>query len=99
MSTEKKVKPNLYTERQLESERKEYKEMLQRARDEAKDLESKNGTLQSMRIAIYESLLVERLDLLHRIARIDQRCKVLDLPEADRLVHYNMTHARWEKSI
>lgn len=66
--------------RELKEARIEIKEMQEirdRNRSENKDLENKNLQLQRMRVNMYNSLNQERLDLIARLERIDQRIEVL----------------------
>lgn len=52
---------------------------------EIKDLEKRNLTLQQMRVAHYDALAQERLDLLGRVYLIEQKINSLGLPVARNL--------------
>ncbi len=52
------------------------------AQKNLKHLEGVNHDLNVRRLGMYDSLMIEKLDLLCRIARIDQRIRMLNLEPA-----------------
>lgn len=75
-----KTKPVRVTPKQLREaaqEIAEYRQMNANARADLKQLEDTNERLNHGRLTLVESLMQERVDLIARIARIDQRVNAL----------------------
>lgn len=80
--------------RELRAEVKELQEIRNRLRDEAKQLESTNKNLNIARLAMLESLAIEAIDLLGRLARISTRVKCLGFDPTTVYKHYARLDAK-----